>query len=257
MNERTVDIKTICRDCIFAEFTDDAVTQIGCKLGRLDKYRDKGKAKPIEDENGLEYYEITTFCNTCRNKEWDDKFSDPVERVLAEIQLKVDAIIIDDSNHEKWYDDIMVTVKNLINQELPPCRIVIVCYKKTKPFSSLRDLMDKAGIKYDIVNVLEYSKSPYALLNHGVRKCRNQYYTVVESGSELPNDYFARLNSILNDELGQFSMIEPQDQLTGLTVQRKLHQMIQNLTGKTELNIVDAVKSLAKEQNLEHMVRQL
>jgi hypothetical protein len=257
VNERTVDIKTICRDCIFAEFTDDAVTQVGCKLGRLDKYRDNGKATAIEDDNGLEYYEISTFCNTCRNPEWDDKFSDPVERVLKEVELKVDAVILDDSNHANWQDEIMTSVKSLLAQELRPCRIVIVCYRKNDKFLNMRAEMEKAGIKYDIVNVLDYAKSPYALLNQGVKKCRNQYYTVVESGDELPVDYFSKLNNILNNELGKFSMIEPQEQLTGLTVQRQLHQMVQNLTGATELNIVDAIKALAKEQNLEHMVRQL
>lgn len=257
MNERTADIRTICRDCIFAEFTDDAVTQIGCKLGRLDKFREKGKAHPIEDENGLEYYEINTFCNTCRNSEWDDKFSEPVERVLKEVELKVDAVIIDDTNHDNWQEDILTSVRSLINQNLRPCRIVIVCYRKTKPVTTLRDEMDKAGIKYDIVNVLDYSSSPYALLNHGVKRCRNQFYTVVESGDELPLDYFENINKIINDELGQFSMIEPKEQLTGLTIQRQLHNMCQNLVGTSQMNIVELIKDLAKQQNAEHMVRQL
>ncbi len=257
MNERTADIRTICRDCIFAEFTEDSVTQTGCRLGRLDKYRDKGKTNLIEDENGLEYYEISTFCNTCRDKMWDDKFSEPVERVMNEVQLKVDAIIIDDSNHENWQQDIEISIKSLINQSLQPCRIVIVCYRKTKPITALRELMDKSGIKYDIVNVLDYSSTPYALLNHGVKKCRNQFYTVVESGDELQSDYFSKINSLINDELAQFSMIEPQEQLTGLTIQRKLHNMSQSLSGTSQMNIVEIIKDLAKQQNLEHMVRQL
>lgn len=257
MNERTVDFKTICRDCVFAEFTDDAITQTGCKLGRLDKYREKEKAHIVEDENGLEYYEINTFCNTCRDSTWDDKFSDPVKRVMEEVSIKVDALIIDDSNHDDWYNDVMKSVNSLVNQTIKPCRIVIVCYRKLKPITALKELMDNAEIKYDIVNVLDYSSSPYALLNHGVRRCRNQFYTVVESGDELPLDYFDKLNKIINEDLSQFSMIEPQDQLTGLTVQRKLHHMSQHLAGTSQMNIVEIIKELAKEQNLPHMVRQL
>lgn len=257
MNERTVDIRTICRDCIFAEFTDDAITQTGCKLGRLDKFREKQKAKIIEDENGLEYYEIGTFCNTCRNTEWDDKFSEPVERVLKEIEIKVDAVILDDSNHENWQQEIETSVNSLINQTIKPCRIVIVCYRKTKPISTLKALMDKAEIKYDIVNVLDYCSNPYELLNHGAKRCRNQFYTVVESGDKLELDYFEKLNKLINDDLAQFSMIEPQEQLTGLTIQRKLHNMAANLAQTSHLNIVEIIKDLAKQQNLQHMVRQL
>jgi len=260
VNERTFDLKTICRDCIFAEFTDDAVTQTGCKLGRLDKFRDKGKTKPIEDENGLEYYEISTLCNTCRDKNWEDKFTDSIPRVIKEVELKIDAIILDDSNHDNWHQDVMVSVQSLLNQVLKPCRIVVVVYNKMKAFSGLKELLDKAGIKYDIVNVLEYTNNSYLLLNHGISRCRNQYYSVVESGNVLPNDYFAKLNKIINNDLDQFSMIEPVNDtgsLTGLTVQRKLHQMIQSLTGKIDLNIIEAVKALAKEQNLEHMVKTL
>lgn len=257
MNERTVDFKTICRDCIFADFTDDSVTQTGCKLGRLDKFREKNKTKLVEDENGLEYYEISTFCNTCRDNTWDDKFSDPIAKVLEEVKIKVDGLVIDDSNHPNWEDDVLKSVNSLINQTVKPCRIVVVCYKKINPFGKMRKLMDDAGIKYDIVNVIDYSNNPYTLLNAGVKRCRNQYYTVVESGDELPLDYFQKLNSIINDELGKFSMIEPIEELTGLTIQRQLHTMAANLISNSQMNIVDIIKGLAEEQNAAHMVRQL
>lgn len=256
MNERTLDIKTICRDCIFAEFTEDAITQTGCKLGKLDIYRDKDKAKAIEDENGLEYYEISTFCNTCRDKTWDDKFSDPIERVIKEVEIKIDGIIVEDTKNKDWEKDVFTSVNSLLAQTIRPCRIVIVCYRKTQSFTKLKDFLDKAEIKYDIVNVLEYAGNINELINHGVKKCRNQFYTIVESGSELPSDFFEKLNTIVNVDLDQFSMIEPRKQLTGLTIQRKLHHIIQNLVGK-DFNIVEVVKKLASEQNLPHMVRQL
>ena len=45
MNQRSADIRTLCNECVFAEW--GGLTQTGCQLGRLDKFADQDLTKSI------------------------------------------------------------------------------------------------------------------------------------------------------------------------------------------------------------------
>jgi hypothetical protein len=256
LNQRTTSFRTICRDCIFAEFTEDCLTQTGCSLGRLNKFIDKDLASPIEDdETGVEYYEIQTFCNTCRDENWARGRDNPQQDIINEIALQIDGIVLSDSQHKNWEEETLTSVKSIVNQTHRPKKLIIGFYRKKQPLinflSALKALCEPKKLMYEVVNILEYMPNEISMLDHLVKKAAGQYFTVCEFGEELPLTYFESLNRFVNQNLNKFSMINPIDGLTGLTIQRQLFNLV---NGSINDSVMTKIKELAKTQNAKHMV---
>ena len=63
-------VKTLCRDCIFAEW--DKNNQTGCSIGRLDKYKELDCVFDCEEgEEDKKFFMINgRYCMMCRNQKW-------------------------------------------------------------------------------------------------------------------------------------------------------------------------------------------
>jgi hypothetical protein len=258
LDKKTVEIKTICRDCIFAEFNEEYTKQTGCKLNRLSKFAAAGLIKDLYDEKtGLISVEIQRFCNACRNSEWASKYEDPEDKLKKEIELRLDFIVIDNEK-ESWEDDIISSCKSLVNQTIKPRKIIILFYRSTKPIVSLREkiisLLKETNIKYEIVNVLRSVPNINNVIDEAITKSNSQYYTLCDAGDTIDNNFIEKLNKLLNEDLVQFSMIEPTEGRTGLTVQRLIHKLI---SGNYNVPVTEKIKTIAKNQNVPHMVKNL
>lgn len=252
MNERTVKFNTLCRDCIFAEFSDAHTLQTGCQLGRLSKFQDKDKATLIQDkETGLEYYDIGTICNTCR----DSTNVMTKEEVLNQIQIECDYIILDDSRLD-WEESALKTAESFLSHTILPTRIIFGFYHKRVMFNSfnqkVKNLIKDKPIDYDIVNILEPVHDSWRLIDILARKVKSAYFSLCELDGRLPTTWIEQINKHINIDLNSLSLIQPISGLTGLTVQNLLYK---TLGGSEGSSIIDKVEHLAEEQQLQSMIK--
>lgn len=113
---------TVCISCAFAEWDD--ITQTGCSLKTLDKFRERG-AEVLDCFNDT--YEFNVIkdrqCPNKRSKQWKNKFGDHYQLALKEEKaLHFAAVVFADGN----LTDLRRTVVNLSVQYLLPHHIVVV-----------------------------------------------------------------------------------------------------------------------------------
>jgi len=252
LDERVVKIRTTCKSCVFAQFNNEVTEQIGCELGRLSIFQDRGLAElKVDEETQFKHYEINKFCNACRNLEWSNKFEDPIKSIEKEIQIKVDVVIIDQEDKlnnvvvDDWLEKIKESIDSATNQTIKPSKIVVGFYQKTHSFKYVIEKLDSTGIRNEIVNVLKNCHRKGDFLDEVIKKCPNQYYILCELGKTLPSNYIEKLNTLINAKLESVSMIEPLDGLTGTTVQTLLHNKIM---GNNNVDVQDKIKELANNQ---------
>lgn len=248
MNERTVDVYTPCRDCIFAMFDEQVTRQIDCKVGRLDKFQSMNKVQEIEDEDtALRYYRITTICNMIRNSEWAMDKENPEQKAREQIRVKAGLILLDKKNDELLID----SIRELSKQSLKPSKIVITTYRRESSWENILKELRNIDIKFEVLNVFD-SDDNGNLINHAVRKLLNtHYYIVQEAGVSLGENFINKLDCLTNDELMKISMVEPTNGITGLAIQTHLHEM---LGGYDSVTMPEKIKKLAEMQNLEKMI---
>ena len=257
LERKNTEFRTICRDCIFAEFTPDWLTQVGCRLGRLSKYRDKDLVIMKEDdETAVEYYEIKTVCNTHRDSTWQYATENPVENVKKFVRTQVDFIVLADTVDINWENLLLNMTKDFLKHSYHPTKIIFGFYQKKILFHDLSAKLDEilygTNITYDLVNVIDYVHDSWELIDILFKKVKSQYFTICELGDTLPDNWIERINNYINEDLNNLSMLEPVDGMTGLTIQKFLYSVI---GGSLGINIIDKIKDLAKSQNLQSMVR--
>lgn len=251
IDKKTLDLRTICRDCIFALYDEQYTEQEGCIFGRTEKYKAQNKLKQIEDEETeLKYYEISTVCNLCRNGDWASNFEDPTAKALEQIKVKVGFVVLGgDNDGLLWY-----TLDSILRQTVLPDKIVVVFYARTKSSIDIINYLTKhaqpKGVEFELVNVFKTDKIEY-LIDVGVSKLNSQYYTIYKSYRDLSPYFIEKLNKAINEDMRQVSMILPTEGVHGLTIQKKLHEII---GGNNNISVIEKVKELAKNQNLERMI---
>jgi hypothetical protein len=196
MDEKTVDIQTSCKDCLFALTAYGE--QSDCSQKRLSKFKKKSLA--IKQPDG--FYMIKAICNTfCK----DPILLPQINRI---IRIKCDLLLY---SFEKEYNDtkaIIKTVKSALQYEEKPNRIVIVVKNKTIKFTELiSELKSVCGeVPFKLVRIIDNIPLEEAL-NRAYPSLESTYYTVLEAGQTPEEEYIKRLNVALNDELLRFVMI--------------------------------------------------
>jgi hypothetical protein len=89
-----------CKDCVFAVYIGK--TQTECKLGRVEKFREKGvdiiEAEDLEEN---EFFVVEAWCNYYRNQEWKEAFDTSVsltDKVKEEAVFPVGFIVLFDND---------------------------------------------------------------------------------------------------------------------------------------------------------------
>ena len=233
MNERTLDINTLCRDCVFKDLK--AGVQVGCTFNRLDKFLDK---EFIDNK----YFRIKGFCNRCRDAKWAKDRKNLIEDVIKETELSIGYILVSDHDNQELH----TSLKSILEQEIKPVRIAAVFFDGQQ---NLKDFIhDIKGIEtpIDIVNILDNN------LDSAYRRLEDSHYIcLVKEGNFLPSRFSSNLNRLINEDLRKISMVDTNDNLQGYTIQTPLFNM---LGGSFNEPLRDKIKKLAKIQNLEHMI---
>ncbi len=253
LDQKRTEFKTTCNTCVFATWNDEYTQQIGCELGRLDKFKEKGQAELIEDKAGFSYYHIKRFCSTCRDENWSKGLDNPVASVLSETKVRADIIIYDNEDSPVWKENVHKSLDGVYAQTIKPRKIIIGFYKKLGKLDTIKIRLNNEGIRNEIVNVIKECPIVNPYFDELIRKCHSTYYILCKSGEVLEPTAIERLNHLINHDLDFVSMIEPYgESLTGLTVQTLLHNTV---GGNNNITIQEKIKELATNQNSIHMIK--
>jgi len=251
LNQKTLNIQTSCKDCIFAVY--EGMTQTGCEFNRIETFRERGTNIVEAYDHDKEFFVIDRFCNRCRNQDWADeqKGDNYKDIVTEESRLQIDIFIyIDKSN---TVEDIEASLTNFDELFLLPSTIILVNNNDGIKSEDLLVLIKKQkhDFKWRIERIIELDCSKLRAIDLSMKRCKSTYYSVVDAGDIISQSFCQGINRLLNDELFQFSMITNGKEYNKSVIQTQLHKI---LAGNKKRSIIEKIEELAEEQNAHNMI---
>ena len=237
-----MEIKTICRDCVFAEIgeVDGLTIQTGCEFKRVEKFLEQGKASLIKNETEInkplkQYYEINRYCNNCRNTDWLQrvllKKKHPIDVVLEETYPTLAIVFI--LRSEEDLTNLHYTCQEIQNQTFDPDEFIVLnnSGKNSIKVSDIIDsyLKDKNLIWRQIRPIYSYSDPLYILLDN-LQKVDSKFIAVLEKKNidRIPLNIRPRLHQSLNVNLDRWILLKDIEYFPFITTKN----MLQNLISK-------------------------
>lgn len=220
------ELTTSCRDCVFA--TKHKKTQTGCSLDRLEKFEERNvEILYAKDEEDNKFSVLMGWCSAYRNNIWKiaHKDEDLEEALDSEIYPKVNFLVLVKDN----LNEIEVTINSILNQErfnaaqiiiaTSNDKLLIECIQKSRSLLEDSDVLFKVqGVRGDISNL--------AIIDEVFANFRNGFYSIFESGKEVPKDLISVLHSAINTNVEKVGYIKPYDGINGMTAQCVLHKFL-------------------------------
>jgi hypothetical protein len=145
-----VGVETICRDCVFAKYAENV--QVGCSLGKIDRFAKQGIVEECVDEYGKEFYLLqNTICISWRSPDWAIGKEDITEAIKKEQSPKYAWLVF--CNDGKL-ETVQRACESIQKQTTNPAHIAIVF---------------EYGVVYDIYEMYKYlSKNVSNWIIHSV-----------------------------------------------------------------------------------------
>ena len=129
MSEETYTISPMHTPCLGCAFMiNQEQKQIGCQVGRIEKYRERGAdVIDVYDDNGNEFFVVNDkLCVYKRDKEWAKEVSKKqrVAEVERELRLKYHTMVIYDYKHD--IEDLFKTMESIDSQNNPPIVVTVI-----------------------------------------------------------------------------------------------------------------------------------
>lgn len=246
-------VTTSCKECVFAEIDEAKLTQTGCKLGRLDKFK-KNKTEIIEAyDDELDFYVITRFCNTYREKDWAECQEVDLEiAVKEETKILLNFIVVARSDDTmEQLTDTLLGIKSLNRQDLIH-NIIVVSNRFDSGEFGINDILHRnfEGTSYFQIGLTEDNPSIERCVDQAFKKSRNGYYCVFTAGSVPSEDFAKNINDIINNELIPAALITPKDGINGLVAQTSIHKFF---SGNHKNTLVEKVKAFDEGRFSSHV----
>lgn len=260
MSEEIKKFRTACNSCIFAisepsPSLDGAPRQVGCELGRTDKFSMKERLFTGPDG----FFIVDGICNTCRGEKWKGKHEgvDLVSVVLKEIELTVDMVLysVDDVCDRLAWKVGRAVGACVKQKKIKPSSIIVVVKNNEAPFqeiySIIQDLTQEHDIPFQLVRVMEDDADVGRCVEMGIEKCKHQYTAVFDVEHTIPNNVIVRLDELVNHDMKRVLMVNPIISYNGLIITTQVFEML----GKNyNFPIFQKVQEVAEEQLKESLI---
>lgn len=202
-----------CRDCIFAKY--DGKTQVGCQLGRLEVYRERGQVVEAYD-NDLEFDVVNgTACHFFRdrNSAWAKKFADtPATQARKEVTMRIEVIVIlqDGDTIEKLKN----TIESVKSQELQPTAVYVIHNADALNIGDVHVFLVKnaLGLNWTLTDICK--RAPIGgriswgeCVDEIFSKLHGHFYVLVTPGQALPSAFLLNIDRAINDNMDRFSVL--------------------------------------------------
>lgn len=233
-----MEIKTICRDCVFAECknVDNLYIQTGCKLKRLEKFIEQGKANLIKNETEFntdlkQYYEISRYCNTCRNSLWEQNVLSKLKNIddvlLEEIYPTLTVVFLLNNSSEILH--LHATCKKITL--LQPDEFIVVnnsnCDRNT--VSNIIDsyLKNNTILWKNIKPVREYEDALFVLLDN-LDKVDSKFILFVKNQDihKIDDSITFKIHNSINNKLDKWVLIKDENDFPFITTKNMLKNLI-------------------------------
>lgn len=207
---------TSCNGCKFAEWTENN-KQIGCDLGRLDKFKELGVEIVEAMDDTHEFFVVGDRCAAYRKTDWEGD----IEKELA-LEYDVVLLMTPTETEEQAIDLISRSIEEIFLQDHLPRKIVIANTNKylnkvilaaRNTFARLNPLRKGENVLHDTIDVLEDGNA----IDEGVKSTKAQGYLVWESGQDIDTHAMKRLSDLMANDLEKICMVRPLDEYVGTT----------------------------------------
>ena len=254
--------KTTCENCVFATFADEQWepfetpirTQTGCRLGRLDKFHERGV--PIElrqTQDGRLAALIGRVCMAARKSPWGDGMSPEVQeaKVRKEMRFACHVYIL---ALNATPEEIERTLESLIVQKPQPIVAEVLLQGRTRPGPLIRRFNENfAGRIQWVLTVINTDETTDSqAIDSAVARCRSPFYAIFHAGVQAPADFLANLDKAVNEELLTFSIVPGDVSDNGLVV---LTQMHHRMGGNETVDMVEGDPEEMTDEELEKTSR--
>lgn len=207
-------VHTSCKSCAFAEYA--GITQTGCSVGYIDKYRNKNIEILEVYDNEKEFYVINTKkCIGYRSSKWSSVLSleEKIKKFHDNNHLHYMMII----NLNQFNDDESINslTKSLLEITIKPKFVIFVRYQNNKnhPYEKIQDIITNSSLncKWRIQTILEIDKSFDDVLYENLRSEKKYRFAMVVNGSESLCSVVDKGNKIVYDDMDRFMVLSNAD----------------------------------------------
>jgi hypothetical protein len=255
VEEQEQTITTSCQKCVFS--VKEGKTQVGCELGKIDILIAQGvNVIEAEDLEENEFYVLEHGCRTYREEIWKtaNKGKDLKEVLEKETYPRITFIVLvrDDLN------GLETTVSSILNQEKFQPRQILIVNTRSQRYIDLiekcKSLLEDSEVSYKVQNVFR-ELTDNEVLDEAFGNVISGFYSVFESGKEVPDDLIKTLNQALAYDVKKAGYVKGFDGINGLTVQAILHKFLYGNKGASlekkiregeEYDEVESTNSLIK-----------
>jgi hypothetical protein len=216
INDQVHSIHTPCKQCVFAKY--DNITQTGCHLDYIDKYRTSGIQILEAYDDHKEFYIINDKkCIGYRENKWFDQFdlaNSPIEDKINHYKQnnKLHYLVI--VNMKNFSADQLVDFfTELTRTDIRPQKIILIRYRDPSAnlsYETIESIINdsKVGCSWRIQTMLDDSIS-YEEILHNTTTVNQKYRFIMSISEPTPN--FAYLidytNDIVYEKLEQFGVV--------------------------------------------------
>jgi len=184
-------VKTICRDCIFKIEENDQ--QSGCHLGRLEKFKEKNKAK---QENN--YFCLDGLCNTSRDTKRFQDFEFEKEYVMEEVSVPF-YLFVNCTDQEDIPEQIIEDIK-LLNYPKIKVHFIYNSGNFVNIFKSVSKAVDKA-FKFKVSKLNKEESINFCVAGILSKLDKNHFICFSDYNNRIVNDVFNNINNRINIDL--------------------------------------------------------
>lgn len=193
MKLQQLEYKSSCEKCIFADYNENI--QIGCKAGRLDKFKINSDICKSEEKT---WFLLKRFCNLYREQEIS------LEEARKQIALTFSIVIYDyaDSAFE-------TAIKSIENIQYDKNKFKVIFSSKYNSkagtyFNAINNLK-RSNINAELIINLNNPDIDYTSFSKAVGV---SHFIKMESSIAIPPDFLNQIDQSINDNLEQIIMFE-------------------------------------------------
>ena len=209
-------IHTSCKNCVFAVYEN--ITQTGCHLDYISKYKNNGASILEAYDNEKEFYVIgEKKCLGYREDSWFKKsntttLEEKKDLIKKENSINYLAIINLKDISIAVFEKLILAISN---SALKPAKIIIIRHtndNKNFPFNYLQTNLDSLNIPWRIQTMVD-QEALWGDILHEVTMRNSSYRFICGITNYTPDmfDIINKANSIIYDDLSTFNILCDKD----------------------------------------------
>ena len=226
------EISTSCKNCYFADY--DCKTQTGCRLGRLEKYRNTSGNVVEAYDDDKEFYVIQNkICVYYRNHEFIEEMQlrnedEILKRIKSELHAPYHLILF--FREEDTIEDLSRCIENAASQYIKPQVFTVINKFNTQvEASKIMEITNHHGFNHwriqNAANLeFEWDRDLIDLSYDSTKKHKFLFYSVFEASEGIPINFSEEIHNSMYEDLEAFSCLTANKNGNGLTVLRIAHE---------------------------------